>query len=314
MPERPKRRLRSESCDRLTGLAGRAEGHALLEAALAAARRDSGAPAVAVAMLDLERLRAVNAALGYAVGDRVLQEVARRLASLAGPLDAVARFGSDDFLVVLRRSDRDAAQFAATALCELVSRDLELDGLRLRVRARLGLAIHPEHGRDAATLLRRADLALAEARESHADTVVYRAGEDERQSRRHTIGQSLRDAASLGQLHLEYQPKLELPSRRVAQAEALLRWRHRSSVCSRRTSSFRSPKHRVRCVLSPDSSSTRCCGRCRSGGLAVSSWVWRSTSRRWISRASIFRESSLGCCVGTPSMQDASLWRSPRAP
>lgn len=226
MPERPKRKPRAGAPDALTGLAGRAEGQARLEAALAAAEAGAGAPVVAVVMLDLERLRAVNAALGYAVGDRVLQEVARRLVRHCGPLDGVARFGSDDFLVVLPRSDRETALAAASALCDRVCGDLEVGGLLLRVRTRLGVALHPEHGHDAATLLRRADLALAEARERQADSAVYRAGEDERQRRRHVIGQSLRAAPAASQLHLEYQPKLELPSRRVIQAEALLRWRH----------------------------------------------------------------------------------------
>lgn len=217
------RRLHPAQHDALTGLAHRGLGHARLEAALAA-RPVRGV--LLVAMLDLERLRSVNAALGYAVGDRLLQEVARRLSRQLGAGDTAARFGSDEFLVLLRRDDAGSALRDAAALVEAASRPVELDGLRLRVRARAGAALHPADGDGARMLLRRADLALAEARTTHASLVAYRAGEDERQLRRLAIVEALRDAVAGGQLRLEYQPALELRARRPRLVEALLRWSH----------------------------------------------------------------------------------------
>jgi diguanylate cyclase (GGDEF)-like protein len=217
-------RLHPAQHDALTGLAHRGLGHARLEAGLEAASA-SGAT-LAVVMLDLERFQALNAALGYAVGDRVLQEVARRLARFTGPRDTAARFGSDEFVVLLARSDAAAALRDVDRLSELLAREVEVDGLRIPVRARAGVALHPAHGTDAATLLRRADLALQQAREAACAIQVYENGQDERQLRRLAIVHALRDAVAGQQLRLEYQPKLDLRTRSITQAEALLRWRH----------------------------------------------------------------------------------------
>ncbi len=217
-------RLHPEQHDALTGLAHRGLGYARLEAALAAAAARH--TALAVVMLDLERFQALNAALGYAAGDRVLQEVARRLARCAGSKDTAARFGSDEFFVLLVRSDAIAALRDVDGLRALVAREVEVDGLRIPVRARVGVALAPEHGSDAATLLRRADLALQQAKEEQRPLVLYESGQDEQQLRRLTIVHALRDAVAGRQLRLEYQPKLDLRTRSIAQVEALLRWQH----------------------------------------------------------------------------------------
>jgi len=224
MREGRKGRLHPAQHDALTGLAHRGLGHARLEAALQAAR--TGAAVLALVMLDVERFQSLNAALGYGVGDRVLQEVARRLARFAGTPDTVARFGSDEFFVLLLRSDAASALAEVDRLAEAMRHDVEIDGLRIPVRVRTGVALHPEHGDDAATLLRRADLALQQAKDASLPQCVYQSGQDERQLRRLAIVYALRDAVQGRQLHVEYQPKLDLASRTIAQAEALLRWHH----------------------------------------------------------------------------------------
>ncbi len=217
-------RLHPAQHDALTGLAHRGLGHARLEAALETAR-GSGA-AVAVVVLCLARFQALNAALGYAVGDRVLQEVARRLARSVARYDTVARVGSDEFLALLVRPSEGAALAAARSLAAGLAREVEVDGLRIPVRAHAGVALFPDHGDDGVTLLRRADLALQQAKRAQQPFALYVAGQDEEQTRRLAIVHALREAVSRRQLHLAYQPKLELRSRRVLQAEALLRWHH----------------------------------------------------------------------------------------
>jgi len=217
-------RLHPAQHDALTGLAHRGLGHARLEAALGTARA-SGA-ALALVMLDLERFQALNAALGYGVGDRVLQEVARRLARYAGPRDTAARFGSDEFFVLLLRPDAATALRDVDQLRALLAREVEVEGLRIPVHVRAGVALHPEHGADAATLLRRADLALQQAKETQSPLAIYESGQDERQLRRLAIVHALRDAVAGRQLRLEYQPKLDLRTRSITQVEALLRWWH----------------------------------------------------------------------------------------
>ncbi len=215
-------RLHPAQHDALTGLAHRGLGHARLEAALAARRTG----VLALVMLDLERFHALNAALGHAAGDAVLQEVARRLAREVGPGETVARFGSDEFFVLLARPGAATAQQDAERLVARIVREVEVDGLRIPLRVRAGVAIHPDHGGDAATLLRRAELALRQAKETQRPVAVYESGQEERQRRRLGIVHALRDAVAGGQLALAYQPKLELRRRTIEQAEALLRWRH----------------------------------------------------------------------------------------
>jgi diguanylate cyclase (GGDEF)-like protein len=217
-------RLHPAQHDALTGLGHRGLGYARLEAALEAGR--STGKVLVVAMLDLERFQALNAALGYGVGDRVLQQVAQRLARSIGAHDTAARFGSDEFFVLLIRQDRETALRDLRTLEDLLGQEVALEGLRIPIRVRVGMALSPEHGVDAATLLRRADLALQQAKDSRSTRVLYELGQDERQLRRLTIVHALRDAVTGRQLRLEYQPKLELRSGVISQVEALLRWRH----------------------------------------------------------------------------------------
>ncbi|MCC6641205.1 MAG: bifunctional diguanylate cyclase/phosphodiesterase [Deltaproteobacteria bacterium] len=217
-------RLHPAQHDALTGLAHRGCGHARLEAALARARADRSA--LALVMLDIERFHALNAALGHAAGDGVLQEVARRLVRETGPRDTVARFGSDEFFILLARLDSATALADADRLVARLTREVDVGGLRIPLRVRAGVALHPDHGSDAVALLRRADLALRQAKEGHSRLAVYESGHEERQLRRLGIVHALRDAVTGGQLALEYQPKLELRSRTIEQTEALLRWRH----------------------------------------------------------------------------------------
>jgi len=215
-------RLRHEALhDPLTGLLNRSGGEAALAAQLAdAVRRDVP---LGLLRIDLERFSEVNDALGSGIGDRALVEVGRRVAAAGA---AAARLGSDDFVVALPGSGPGVAVERARRLAREIARDIPLDRLRVRVQAEVGVVVAPVHGEEAAVLLRRADLALRRAKADRVGVALYSEGEDERHLRRIALVQALPRAVEEGQLHLLYQPKVDVRTREVERVEALLRWRH----------------------------------------------------------------------------------------
>ncbi|KAA2286202.1 bifunctional diguanylate cyclase/phosphodiesterase [Arenimonas fontis] len=207
--------------DGLTGLPNRACARAELDALV----RTQGGQA-AVLMLDLDRFKEINDTLGHGFGDKVLHEVGRRLSDAVRGDDLVARLGGDEFMVLLRDADPDQARRRARQLLEELRRPLELPDARMSLDASLGVAVYPLHGRDAQTLLRRADIALYDAKEAKAGVALYTEGRDELHLRQLTLMGDLRGAIAEGQLSIRYQPKIDLGRNRVGHVEALLRWQH----------------------------------------------------------------------------------------
>jgi diguanylate cyclase (GGDEF)-like protein len=210
--------------DSVTGLPNRAS---FVREMAAAAKRGDG---VGVVLLDLARLEDVNETLGHESGDRVLVEVARRLDGLSddGSVEVVAHFGADGFAILLRGASADDARAFAARAIEVLDAPIDLDGLPLYVGAAAGVALSPEHG-GLDDVVRHADVALSVARETSSRCSVY----DPRLSR-HTPMQlamvgELRRALSAGtDLLLHYQPKIDVVSGELRDAEALVRWDHPS--------------------------------------------------------------------------------------
>jgi len=208
--------------DTLTELPNRTYFHERAQAAVAAAR-SSGRPAV-IAIIDLDRFKDVNDTLGHPNGDRLLVEVARRLAERTRSGDTVARLGGDEFGVILR--DVDDPEVLLARLRTVIDREIEVSGLPLSVEASVGYVIAPADGSDVDELLQRADVAMYEAKARHAGVIRYDPGQDRYDAADLGLVAELRRAIDDGALVLHYQPKVDLAEGRVEAVEALVRWRH----------------------------------------------------------------------------------------
>jgi diguanylate cyclase (GGDEF)-like protein/PAS domain S-box-containing protein len=212
--------------DPLTGLANRQQFRSQLAELLA-----PGLPATqacAVLCLDLDHFKAINDTLGQAVGDGLLQEVARRLLACTRRTDTVARLAGDEFAIILRdvSSVQEAEQLTGRLL-ESLQAPCEARGARVAVRASIGVAMAPRDGSDTDALLNHAFLALKAAKSAgRGDFRLFAPQMAAVTRRRLLIEQALRDALARGELSLAFQPQVDLTDWRVTGFEALLRWSH----------------------------------------------------------------------------------------
>jgi diguanylate cyclase (GGDEF)-like protein len=211
--------------DALTGLPNRLHFTIAVEDAIRKAR--DGDHRVAVLLIDLDRFKEVNDTLGHQRGDVLLQEMSLRLTSTVGGDDHAARLGGDEFGVVLREisSVSDATEWARRIGAEL-RKPFRNEGLSIQVTGSIGIALAPDHGSDGTTLLRRADVAMYEAKGSDSTYEVYDPRRDGYSTRRLALAAELSEAIEAGTLFLEYQPKASLATGEVVGVEALARWHH----------------------------------------------------------------------------------------
>jgi diguanylate cyclase (GGDEF)-like protein/PAS domain S-box-containing protein len=214
--------------DPVTNLANRALFADRVQHALT--RMERGGPAVGVIFVDLDDFKTVNDSLGHAAGDAVLREVAMRLEATVRPTDTVARFGGDEFAVLLDGvvDTQEAADVAARVLRTL-ERHLEIDGKEVFPRASVGICMADEdRGIPAAEeLLRNADVAMYMAkRDSKGGYRIFEPTMHERVVERLELRAELQRAIDNNQLEVHYQPVVRLDQRVVYGVEALLRWNH----------------------------------------------------------------------------------------
>jgi diguanylate cyclase (GGDEF)-like protein len=210
--------------DTLTGLPNRLLFQERLGQALEATRR--GHETLALALIDLERFKAINDALGQQAGDRVLQAVAQRLRDNAGDVHRVARLGSNLFGLLFqsvsgaaevgRRLEDKAGRFFGSAF--------DIDGQEVRLAAKVGVAVFPEDGGDPGTLLRNAEAALKRAKVTGERYVFYAPTINARVAEQVELERELRKAVENGELFFHYQPKYDLATGAIAGVEALARW------------------------------------------------------------------------------------------
>ncbi|MFH8984706.1 putative bifunctional diguanylate cyclase/phosphodiesterase [Streptomyces varsoviensis] len=210
--------------DPLTGLPNRQRLLQRTWSALDEAQRDGAR--TALVLIDLDRFRSVNDTLGHLAGDRLLLQIADRL-RLALPRGAeAARLGGDEFAVLLPAVDSlTSAQRAARSLVAGLGSPLDLDGLTLVLEASAGVAVYPDHALDAEGLLRRADVAMYQAKRDRSGVEVYEARRDGNTPDRLGLLGDLRRALDAGEVELHYQPKVGFDGH-VAGLEALVRWVH----------------------------------------------------------------------------------------
>lgn len=206
--------------DALTGLPNRALALERLGSAITAQRP------TALLYLGVANFRAVNESLGPQGGDQALQQLSQRLQGMLRPGDSVARIIGDEFLLLLENSDSDSAVGVADRVQHLLLRPLQVGGHDFNLECRMGIASYPEDGNAPEELLRRATIAMQDVAGSGGYLQVYQRGRDADQQRQIQLIRDLRHAPERAELQLHYQPKLDLASGVVRQAEALLRWQH----------------------------------------------------------------------------------------
>ncbi len=214
--------------DPVTSLANRALFSDRVEHALMRSQR--GFPDVAVMFIDLDDFKTVNDSLGHEAGDRVLQEVGQRLLIAVRPTDTVARFGGDEFAVLLEGvTDSPEAADAAARILQALELPMEIEGKQVSPRASIGICLVDRQLAvpEAAELLRNADVAMYMAkRDSKGSYRVFEPTMHERVVERLELRSELQHAIVNGQLELHYQPVVRLQEHEILGVEALLRWQH----------------------------------------------------------------------------------------
>ncbi len=190
-----------------------------------ALQRDGGR--AAVMYLDLDHFKHINDSLGHAVGDEVLQACARRIDGVLGKYDLAARFGGDEFAILIPANRIDLVDQLAHRIVTELGRPMALDHHDVVVGASVGIACGPVDGISADALLRRADLALYAAKgQGRGRALRFEAGMDDAAQARRSIEMDLRGALSRRELCLHYQPLIDVKTQEISGYEALIRWNH----------------------------------------------------------------------------------------
>jgi len=211
--------------DALTGLPNRSLCTDRLRDGVAQAV-DSG-ERIAVLFLDLDHFKTINDSLGHHIGDGLLRSVSRRLLDAVRTGDTVSRLGGDEFVVVLRGvgSSQDVLESVENRLVTSIRRPHVVAGVELQLTCSVGIAIYPDDASGIDELMRRADVAMYQAKILGRDSAqLFTTELDERAQRKLTLQSHLRQALDRAELSLHYQPKIDASDRSLVGVEALLRW------------------------------------------------------------------------------------------
>ncbi len=214
------------SHDRLTGLPNRMLFDERLSLALASTHRHG--EMLAVVFLDLDGFKTINDTLGHAVGDQLLKNVAQRLRSCLRQGDILARWGGDEFTLLLSpiRSAEDAGKIA-TEILDTLNLPLQLDNRELHIKASLGIALAPYDGEDADTLLKNADAAMYRAKQQGRNNYqLYTQAIGTKAQERLVLENNLYRALERQEFQLYYQPQIDLQTGEIVGMEALIRWQN----------------------------------------------------------------------------------------
>ncbi|MBI5790391.1 MAG: EAL domain-containing protein [Rhodocyclales bacterium] len=212
--------------DALTGVPNRQLLADRLAQALARTKREQGL--MAVCHLDLDGFKPVNDRYGHGAGDKVLVEVTRRIKEAVREDDTVARLGGDQFVVLLvGLQATEECVGSLQRLLESIQQPIATNNAVLSITASIGVAIYPEDEQDADTLLRHAGQAMHLAKQAGRNRYhLFDAISDQRARSHHKLLQEIRLGLAVGEFELYYQPKVDMASRRLVGAEALIRWNH----------------------------------------------------------------------------------------
>jgi len=211
--------------DPLTGLPNRTLFNDRLRQGILVAHRERRS--LVLLIMDMDRFKDVNDTLGHHIGDLLLQQVALRLAATLRQSDTVARLGGDEFAVLpAAGTDLRGGSQAAKKILHALEQPFLVDGRNIDVGASIGIAVCPEHGEEADTLMRHADVAMYVAKRTKRGCAVYAPQHDEHTAAHLALIGELRHAIGHDELVLHYQPTVALASGRTIGVEALVRWWH----------------------------------------------------------------------------------------
>lgn len=212
--------------DLLTGLPNRTLFNNQLALALTDAHRNEAM--LAVLFLDLDRFKTINDTLGHTVGDQLLQRVTERLAGCLWQGDTIARWGGDEFTLLLPQVGQvDQAIKAAQSILNALQLAFEIEGHQLYVTSSIGVVIYPHDGEDAQTLLANADVALYRAKEKGRNQYqLYTPAMNSQASRLLALENRLHQALEREEFVVYYQPQVNIFTQEITQMEALVRWQH----------------------------------------------------------------------------------------
>jgi diguanylate cyclase (GGDEF)-like protein len=208
--------------DSLTGLPNRSLFHR--RAARAIKRASRRKARVTLAIIDLDRFKEINDALGHQNGDQLLVEIAARLEKHKRPKDTIARLGGDEFGVIL--ADGGDPESILSQLRELIELEVQVSGVPVSIESSIGYAVAPDDGLDVGDLMQHADVAMYTAKFEHSGTARYDAAADTYDAANLGLIAELRRAISEDELVLHYQPKARVSDGRIDALEALVRWQH----------------------------------------------------------------------------------------
>ena len=212
--------------DGLTGLPNRAAFHAHVDALIA--RDAAGGAGFALLFIDLDHFKRVNDSLGHTVGDALLQTVAQRVAQVLRAGDLVARFGGDEFVVVLAdTANVQAVRHVAHKLLLAVGEPVEVQGTRISVTPSIGVALHPLDGHTPAELIKHADTAMYQAKaQGRAQVCFFAPPMAQAAVAALALEGRLAQAVRDGEFVLHFQPQVNLQDASLVGLEALVRWQH----------------------------------------------------------------------------------------
>lgn len=212
--------------DSLTGLPNRSLFFDRLTQALIVSQRHKQNNALL--FIDLDNFKDINDSYGHIIGDQLLTQAAARLLSCVRKGDTVARFGGDEFIIILNNvtHGEDAAIIAKKVLARITT-PFQLQNIEAFISASIGITISPQDANDSVALLRNADIALYRAKAAGRNTFCfYTNAMDQEVINRTRLGNELRRATEQQELEIYYQPIIDLQSGKISSAEALLRWQH----------------------------------------------------------------------------------------
>jgi diguanylate cyclase (GGDEF)-like protein len=222
--DREKRIRKQALFDSVTELPNRVRALELLSECVK--RAESRHYPLNILLLDLNSLGAVGSSLGHEFSDALIQQSAERVRANIDKEHILARLGGDEFLIVMENADVDFAREAAKELVRLLKTGVKLQDTHISLDACIGICTYPAHGKTADQLLQRAAVAKHDAKRAEEGLGIYEAGTEQRHLHQLSVLSDLRRAASDNELVLYLQPKIDLKSREICGAEALVRWDH----------------------------------------------------------------------------------------